>query len=154
MLFRSDVFRRNRAVQSWIEEYGTEQPWCYFWSALSDMRLDMAQQEVAEDEMQGGMRHIYGPAQFCEIIPGGPLEGIGPYTSAHGAYLAALAGQLVSGSIWDGSLRLFVDLPASYRERGVSFKRLRTGNGVTVSGRWDVTSTQVSLVGEGLYQVT
>ena len=131
------VFRRNRARQSFLFDYHVFQPWCYFWHAVSDLRLGSEHRQLAQDHIEEGIRAVYGPGYFSEILPAGvSVEGLPPYLSAHSSYLAATAEQLVGGDVWSDVVRVFEQAPDAWLRRPLRFAGLCTPRGVEVSGHW------------------
>lgn len=142
------VFAKNRE----FPYYGDlGQPWCYFWQASSDYRTGLDLVDSSERYITEGVRFTYGPGYFAEAIPkeGVGHEGLPPYTSAHGSYLTASMEQLVYSSVWDDQIGVFTNLPSNMRDREVSFRNIRTSQGVVVSGDYSPTAIHITLSGEG-----
>jgi len=150
-LLNLEVFAENRKTQCFLDDYPVHQPWCFFWQALSDMRLDPARADEADRNIDEGLRFVYGPGYFSEIAPEGKggLVGLPPYATAHGTYLTAITEQLVSGSIWDNTLNVFAHLPNSLSDREIEFERILSSRGILVSGRRTRDSVKISLNGDG-----
>ncbi len=142
-------FKRNRTVQCWLDTYGLQQPWCHFWQALSDMRLGEGWAEQADEYIKEGIGFVYGPGYFSEITPRGRnVEGLPPYLSAHSVFLAAIAEQFLSGSIWSNDTVFFANLPTALRNREISFGKLRTSRGLIASGKRSPQKIELVLEGE------
>lgn len=140
-------FRVNRPAQAFEYDYHTYQPWVYFWQALSDMRVRGDVAANADARIGEGLKALYGPAYLAEILPAGiSMEGLPPYQTAHGSYLAACAEQMVAGDTWSDALDLFVNLPPRLRDRNVGFRGLRSPRGCVVSGEWSPSLVCVTII--------
>lgn len=162
-----DTYAANRSVQCFLDWYHssdtppqqTHQPWVYFWQAVSDMRLASSlsaagipsqwNADTCEAYIATGLSYIYGPGYFCEIAPESTkdLVGMPPYQSAHGAYITAASEQLVSGSIWEDTVDVFVNLPASMRDNEISFTNIRTPRGQVISATMNMDNIKITLSG-------
>jgi hypothetical protein len=151
-LIDTDLFSLNRERQCFIDDYGLQQPWVYFWQALSDLRLGSDRAEAAEANLRRGLQFVYGPGYLSEIVPEGKggLEGMPPYISAHGAYLTASVEQVLAGSVWDNRIRLFANAPPAMRSAQIVFRDLVTPQGVVVTASLDRDRVQAEFRGDGL----
>lgn len=113
------LFERTRQkydfVDLYMEKQGCYQPWTCFMQAASDARRPAP--EDAYEQMQEGLKHVFGPGYFCEVGPRQQTGTVPPYISAHGAYIAALYYQFIADSIWDKRLAIFAGLPRAYASR-------------------------------------
>jgi hypothetical protein len=127
------------------------QPWCYFWQAASDYRTGMDLADSSERYIAEGVKLTYGPGYFAEGVPtaGRGLEGLPPYTTAHGSYLAAATEQLVISSVWNDEIGVFTNLPKTMLDRSIHFAKIRTSRGVVVSGEYSPNNASVTLSGTG-----
>lgn len=140
------LFARNRAGQAFEYDYHTYQPWVYFWQALSDLRLGADRLDQADARISEGLKALYGPAYLAEILPAGiSMEGLPPYQTAHGSYLAACAEQVLAGDTWSDTVDLFVNLPARLRSRTLGFRSLRSPRGCVASGQWSPGSVSATI---------
>lgn len=155
-LLDMDRFRRTRDVSSFAKDYydaGFSQPWCYFWQASSDLRTGV-RKETADALITQGLRYTYGPGYLSEITPDSKgLAGLPPIETAHAAYITAIAEQLLMGSIWDNTIRAFTDMPERMESQRISFERLRTPNGVLVTGSYSPDIVKLELTGVGAYSL-
>ncbi|MHB1001332.1 MAG: hypothetical protein ACYC27_18985 [Armatimonadota bacterium] len=152
-----DLYRKTRAAQSFINDYYSSknsQPWVYFWQASSDLRMG-GRKDIVDGLIDQGMRYVYGPGYFAEITPdSNGIVGLPPIQTAHGAYLTAIAEQLILSSVWDNSIRIFTEMPDRMISEDVTFKRLRTSNGVLVDASYSPDKVILSLDGEGTYRLS
>jgi hypothetical protein len=132
---------------------GDRQAWGFFWQACSDFRLGMPKEAYAFIK-RGLFESSYGPGYMMEV---GPKEwgrgSMPPYATAHGNLIAALTELFVMSSIWSNKASFFVNLPDEWKQRELTFKKIRTMNALVCSGTWSPDKVSLVLEGAGEYDI-